>query len=151
MKILRFAGVGSIGFVVDAATMFILSFYIAFIPARAIAFWVAATSNWWLNRHITFDASDTSKPVSQWGRFIAVSCIGFIPNWGCYWLLMQSIDINQLLIASLIKYPELKSLLVSHLDVEVAWSVVAMVPGVLLGMLTNYLLADRWVFRLAVA
>lgn len=151
MKILRFAGVGSIGFVVDAATLFLLSFYIAFIPARAIAFWVAATSNWWLNRHITFDASNTPNPMQQWGRFIAVSCIGFIPNWGCYWLLMQSVDINQLLIESLIKYPDLKSLLVNHLDVEVVWSVVAMVPGVLLGLITNYLLADRWVFRSAVA
>lgn len=147
MKVLRFACVGSIGFLVDALTMFLLYSYIAVIPARAIAFWIAATSNWWLNRHVTFAAGKTAKPMQQWGRFIAVSCVGFIPNWGCYWLLMQSVDVNQLSALSLNQYPELKN----HLSIEVVWAFFAMIPGVLLGMLTNYLLADRWVFRTASA
>ncbi|WP_019616761.1 GtrA family protein [Psychromonas ossibalaenae] len=142
MKVVRFACVGGIGFLVDVATMFLLSSYIAPIPARGAAFWAAATSNWWLNRHITFDAGDTAQPMRQWGRFIAVSCIGFMPNWGCYWLLMHSVDVKQFVN----QYPEL-----NHLALEMVWPVAAMVPGVLLGMLTNYLLADRWVFRAAAA
>ncbi|WP_028865896.1 GtrA family protein [Psychromonas aquimarina] len=147
MKVLRFACVGSIGFLVDAAVMLLLlSFYIAPVPARAFAFWAAASSNWWLNRHITFDAADTAQPMLQWGRFIAVSCIGFIPNWSSYWLLMHSVDINRLSALFLNQYPEL-----NPLALEMAWPLAAMLPGVLLGMLTNYLLADRWVFRAAAA
>lgn len=29
------------------------------------------------------------------------------------------------------------------------WPYVAMIPGILLGMLTNFILSERWVFRLA--
>jgi len=137
VKFLRFAGVGSIGFVIDATTMFILSFYIAAVPARGLAFWVAASANWWLNRQFTFAAQESGKPVRQWGRFIVASCIGFIPNWGCYWILMQVVDIK-------ILFSEFES--AEHL-IQVLWPFVAMVPGILLGMLTNYRLADSWVFK----
>jgi len=142
MKLLKFAGVGSIGFAVDAAVMFILSFYIAPLSARALAFWIAASSNWWLNRQFTFKGNDTTRPLQQWRRFIIVSCIGFIPNWGCYWLLMQIVDINLLSSFFIENYsnPNLGYLLLT------SWPFVAMVPGVLLGMLSNYRLADSWVF-----
>jgi len=142
VKLLKFASVGSIGFAVDATVMFILSFYIAAIPARGCAFWVAASSNWWFNRRFTFKAGDSAKPLQQWWRFLAVSCIGFIPNYGCYWLLMQIVDIN-LFGTFLAQYSLLQ---LDHL-IEMVWPFVAMVPGVLLGLLCNYLLAERWVFK----
>lgn len=142
LKILRFAVVGSIGFIIDAIAMFLFSFYIAAIPARALSFWTAATSNWWLNRHLTFRSANSPKALQQWLRFIAVSCIGFIPSWGCYWLLMQFIDIEQYYQLALIQ-----ALPIDHLTIETAWPFIAMVPGVLLGMLSNYLLAERWVFK----
>jgi len=143
MKLLKFAGVGSIGFIVDAAVMFALSFHILPMPARALAFWVAASSNWWLNRQFTFKHHDTTRPLQQWRRFLTVSCIGFIPNWGCYGVLMQIVDIN-LLSAFLIESDANPNLVSLN---TMAWPFVAMVPGVLLGMLSNYLLAERWVFR----
>ncbi len=149
MKILRFAGVGSIGFLVDASSLFLLSFYITPVVARTLAFWIVASSNWWLNRQITFAAKKSPLALQQWGRFIGVSCIGFIPNWICYWLLMTTVDINQLSEFYVQQYPEFNSLIINH--IEIIWFFSAMVAGVLLGMLTNYLLADRWVFRPVVA
>lgn len=149
MKVVRFACVGSIGFLVDVATMFFLSFYIAAIPARGIAFWTAASSNWWLNRKITFNAADKAKPMRQWGYFLATSCIGFIPNWGCYWLLMQFVDTEQLSAWLTNQSAELSYLLIKTFPIEITWPFISMIPGVLLGMLTNYLLADRWVFHSA--
>lgn len=147
MKIVRFAAVGSVGFLVDAVTMLSLSFYITAIPARGIAFWMAASVNWWLNRHITFDAGDAPHAIRQWGRFIGVSCLGFIPNWGCYWLLMSATNINQLYQRVLNHYPDLSVFGIHHNTLAMIWPFVAMVPGVLLGLLSNYLLAERWVFR----
>ncbi|MCW8357508.1 GtrA family protein [Marinomonas pontica] len=89
---IRFALVGGIGFLVDLASMLLLSIWLPHIAARALAFWVAATSNWWWNRTMTFrhTTSPNNKKAAalQWMQFIGGSLIAFIPNWGCYLALM---------------------------------------------------------------
>lgn len=35
------------------------------------------------------------------------------------------------------------------IDISTWWPYLAMVPGILLGMGVNFVLSDRWVFRLA--
>ena len=59
---------------------------------------------------------------------------------------MHVVDINHVI--NLL--PELEILGVDHL-VKMIWPFAAMVPGVLLGLLSNYMFSDRWVFRSAVA
>jgi len=108
------------------------------LSARGGAFWVAASTNWWLNRHFTFASTETSNTLQQWCRFIALSCVGFIPNWGCYWLLMQHVDVG-LLFAESQRF--------SLLPLAPLWPFMAMLPGILLGMCSNYLLASRWAFK----
>lgn len=127
-KLFRFALVGGLGFLVDLTAMLLLSFLLPWLPARAGAFWLAASSNWWFNRKLTF-SSDDPQYVRQWLNFLLSSCIGFIPSWGCYWWLMRDFSSAD----TLPLY-------------EVLWPYLAMVPGVLLGMVVNFLLADRWVF-----
>ena len=128
----RFALVGGIGFLVDLTCMVLLSFWLPHLLARAIAFWVAASSNWWWNRTITFTnnkALDTNKKtaVLQWLQFIGGSLIAFIPNWGCYVLLMS-------------QPPILDN------SISVLWPYLAMIPGVLIGMMLNYAFSRFWIF-----
>ncbi|BDX03135.1 hypothetical protein MACH16_18830 [Marinomonas pontica] len=129
---IRFALVGGIGFLVDLASMLLLSIWLPHIAARALAFWVAATSNWWWNRTMTFrhttSPNNKKAAVLQWMQFIGGSLIAFIPNWGCYLALMA-------------QPPAF-----SDSTLDQLWPYMAMVPGVLIGMILNYLLSRFWVF-----
>jgi putative flippase GtrA len=129
-RLIRFACVGCIGFCIDALCLTLIALFIPFPIARACSFWISATSNWWLNRYFTFSDknglhsnSDQTKG-RQWLSFLAVSCIGFIPNWICYTLLLQ------------------------HTIWAVKMPVIAIVPGILIAMFLNYSLSKRWVFKL---
>lgn len=53
-KSILFGLVGGAGFVVDVTAMALLSQSLTMSSARAGAFWVAASPNWWLNRQLTF-------------------------------------------------------------------------------------------------
>lgn len=80
-RMFTFAMVGGCGFLVDATSLFVLSHCLPLPLARGAAFWIAATSNWWLNRQLTFRENKNTTPISQqWGQFLAASCVGFIPN-----------------------------------------------------------------------
>lgn len=121
---IRFAVVGGVGFIVDSISLVLLNQLFPLVLARGVAFWVAASSNWYLNRHFTFLNGATARPaVAQWGQFLFASCIGFVPNWGCYWWLVTNTEWAEL-------HP-----------------VLAMVPGIGLGMCVNYALSKYWVFR----
>ncbi|WP_369921910.1 GtrA family protein [Marinomonas polaris] len=60
----RFAIVGGAGFLVDLASMLLLSIWLPHIVARGFAFWVAASSNWWWNRTITFTDPKQEKKAT---------------------------------------------------------------------------------------
>ena len=128
--------VGAGGFLVDVLVTYMLSQVVFAELARGVAFWVAASSNWWLNRQFTFSSNQKEQPLKQWLQFLGASSIGFLPNWGCYWLLMNS-DIG------------LATSSILSIEISIWWPYVAMVPGILLGMGVNFILSDRWVFRLA--
>jgi len=128
-KYWQFAVVGSIGFMVDLATMSLSSMVMPLLTARCLAFFVAANSNWLLNRSITFAAQNSKTPLSlqqninQWTKFICSSCVGAIPNVVCYWGLTTAFSLTG------------------------ALAILAIIPGILLGILVNFTLADRWVFQ----
>ncbi|MFI8620101.1 GtrA family protein [Marinomonas sp. NPDC078689] len=127
----RFAIVGSIGFLVDLTCMILLSLWLSPMLARTGSFWIAATSNWAWNRHFTFRHANTMNPketLQQWGHFLFCSGLSFIPNWGCYYFLMKFVLPN------------------SHPH-SLLWPYVAMVPGIVLGLFLNYAFSRFWVFN----
>ncbi|RDL43814.1 GtrA family protein [Marinomonas piezotolerans] len=128
-QFIYFGLVGTLGFLVDAGVLWLLSHWLPYTPARAISFWVAVTSNWWFNRSFTFrNATSKESPQRQWGRFFCASLMGFIPNWGVFAILMSLGD--QLNWTGYTWYPY-----------------AAMVPGILLGMFINFGLSKVWVFK----
>ncbi|MEL0635819.1 GtrA family protein [Marinomonas sp. TI.3.20] len=128
----RFAIVGSLGFLVDLISMIVLSFWLSPMMARAGAFWFAASSNWLWNRQFTFNTKKKmaiKEIIHQWAHFIFCSALSFIPNWGCYYFLMHFFTPN----------PQL------HL-LSLLWPYLAMAPGILIGLFLNYVFSLRWVF-----
>ena len=135
---IRFSIVGAAGFLVDLACMLLLSIWLPHLTARGIAFWVAASSNWWWNRTITFKESkpdninkkekDKKAAALQWMQFLGGSMIAFIPNWGCYLLLMFQPPATD------------------NSTISLLWPYLAMIPGILIGMILNYVLSRFWVF-----
>jgi putative flippase GtrA len=128
---LRFAIVGGFGFLVDLTSMALLSIWLPHLAARGIAFWVAASSNWWWNRSITFreaKQSHTNKKAAalQFMQFLGGSVVAFIPNWGCYLILMSQPPANMTL--------------------ALLWPYLAMAPGILVGLVLNYAFSRFWVF-----
>ncbi|GAA5216469.1 GtrA family protein [Corallincola platygyrae] len=145
-KVGQFALVGGFGFFVDSLVMVCLHSLLPLPVARALAFWSAASSNWVLNRRWTFsytagedDTADKPK-ADQYQQFLLSSCVAFLPNWGI-----------SLLMFSFPQPSQLCSLLPEYFVpfTESLWLCLAMIPGVLAGMLVNYQLADRWVFARA--
>jgi putative flippase GtrA len=123
---LRFALVGASGFIVDTSVL-ILLFEVAavdLLPARAIAFVIAASSNWILNRIFTFaDACRAGRKSAQWLRFLGSAILSAIPNLGIFYLLMRIL-------------PEVLPAILF-----------AMCCGILAGYVCNYQLAKHWVYR----
>ncbi|CAH6923548.1 GtrA domain-containing protein [Vibrio chagasii] len=126
-KIIRFAAVGVGGFVVDC-TVFSLLHYLAALPlmsARIGAFIAAATITWLGNRVLTFEFKEQdgwSYKLIQWQKFMLSASISAIPNLLCFKLTTEMLP---------------------AFDGAVF---VAMAMGILVGMVTNYLFSQYWVF-----
>jgi putative flippase GtrA len=124
----KFALVGSSGFLVDATVLILLFevFKLDLITSRSIAFVLAATSNWILNRVFTFvDADRGGLKSTEWLRFITSAVISALPNLGLFFLLMQLL-------------PETLPAIIF-----------AMCCGILAGYACNYHLAKSWVYKSA--
>jgi len=125
-KYIKFAFVGGIGFIIDLSTMLLLSSLIPLFIARLVAFFCAVNSNWLLNRSFTFKTQQLDNDTGlaqEWSKFICSSCFGAIPNLLCYWILVIGLSLSG------------------------SAAIIAIIPGILFGMLINFILADRWVFK----
>jgi len=123
---IKFAFVGSIGFVVDLTMMLLLLdvFQVELMLSRVIAFTIAASSNWFLNRKLTFIHKNlTGYKSTEWLRFLISAIISAIPNLGIFYSLIQILPQTHLMI------------------------IFAMCSGILAGYFTNYYLASRWVYK----
>ena len=121
---LQFGFVGFIGFLWDA--LFYVGLQAAGLShlwARALAFWPGVTSNWFLNRVMTFKERPRTGKAAQWARFAAVSLAGFGINWGVY------------------------AALTLHSDFFSERKFAAFVIGILAGAVFNFIAADKLVFR----
>ncbi|GEA50064.1 hypothetical protein VIN01S_08680 [Vibrio inusitatus NBRC 102082] len=119
----RFAKVGAVGFVIDVLVFSILVYGFGFptMLSRVLSFIVAATTTWLGNRLYTFKS--TSARFGQWKRFFLAACISMLPN--------------------LILF---KGILL-FLGESPFTHIIAFVCGVAAGLVSNYLLSARWVFR----
>ncbi|KAB0477594.1 GtrA family protein [Vibrio chagasii] len=126
-KMVRFAVVGAGGFVVDCAVLAFLH-YIVGLPlmtARIGSFIAAATTTWFGNRVLTFGFKGQgrwSDKLIQWQKFMFSASISAVPNLLCF------------------------KLMVELLPVFTGAVFIAMAVGILVGMVTNYLFSQYWVF-----
>ncbi len=87
LQILRFGIVGLVGFVVNAGLVEWLNNTIGPIWAQVLAFPVAVTVTWLLNRRYTFGTSCHIWYL-EWLRYIFANALGWSANNGVYFLLI---------------------------------------------------------------
>ena len=123
-KIFRFATVGLIGFVVDYLTLqfFYLIMGFPIMLSRTLSFLFAVLSNWLLNRKWTFSSHQETNLKKQYSKFLMASAVAAIPNLVVFKVLIMWLPQGQLSI------------------------LLALVAGILVGFVVNFLLSLKWVF-----
>ena len=126
VRLLGFGLVGGCGFVVDFAGYLALQGAgVEHRVARFLSFWPAVSSNWLLNRRVTFGDRPRTPRARQWAKFVSGSLAGLTVNVGCY------------------------AALTSFVPVFDRHRLLAFLAGVGLGASVNFLLATRYAFRRA--
>jgi putative flippase GtrA len=89
-RIIAFAIVGSIGFVIDGGilTLAIEIFKLNPYLGRAISFPIAVTATWYLNRRWTFAANASARKNTEYTRYFIIQVTGAAINLGIYFLLI---------------------------------------------------------------
>ena len=94
-QFLRFAMVGTVGFVVDESVLAIMHLLLGLGPiwARVISILCAMICTWWGNRTLTFPhaaARGSAKAiVFEWLRFITANSLGAVVNFSTYATLLR--------------------------------------------------------------
>jgi len=98
-EFLRFCVVGTVGFIVDASLTLLLHQFawISPLACRVLAFIVAATCTWALNRRFTFRSH---RGASSWLPYIGLTTLGAGINVGVYftWIQQAGSSATQLLV-----------------------------------------------------
>lgn len=133
-KIVRFGAVGGAGMFVNAGALAIAKelFGLHDLAAWFFGFFVAVTFTWWGNRTFTFHEHKSAGHkgiLAEWARFFATNSLGAAANFAVYALLLwwKPWPLN-LLQPDLRAYP-------------------ALCVGVLVGLVFNFTLSKRLVFR----
>jgi putative flippase GtrA len=121
-QIWRFALVGIAGYVVNAGMVEALAPAMGPICAQVLAFPVAVTVTWWLNRRYTFGASHRAIH-HEWLRFVLANALGWVVNNGAYVWMIFSMPLAY-------KHPAL-----------------AVAVGSLAGMVFNFAMTRQFVFQ----
>lgn len=123
-RVVKFAIVGGIGFVVDVSifSFFLYVVELEIFPTRVIAFVCAASATWLGNRMLTFSDRKKVSRRTQWQKSLVAACCSAIPN---------------LLVFKLC---------ITYLGEQGIMAYVALVAGILVGMVSNYFLSSKWVF-----
>lgn len=120
---IRFGAVGVIGLVWDAGMVYALRRPLGLYAAGLVAWLVAATVNWALNRMWTFHRQPRADPLRQWGRYLGANSLGLVLNRGTFSVLVASVPLCR------------------------AWPLLPVAAGSLAGMAANFTLSRRLVFR----
>jgi putative flippase GtrA len=122
-QFLKFGVVGTLGFVVDTTVVYALRAALGLYGAGLVAFVVAATANWVMNRLWTFRGQGSLPPHREWARYMTTNLAGFVLNRGTY------------------------ALLVTFVAVCARQPVLAVAAGSIAGMGVNFALSRTMVFR----
>jgi putative flippase GtrA len=95
----RYCLVGGSGYVVNAAIFWAAARVVPYPVAFALAFVVAATSNFRLNRRWTFAATSHRPAATQFGRFLAVSVAALVSDLAVLSLLVEAAALPEFLSA----------------------------------------------------
>jgi putative flippase GtrA len=125
---LRFAVIGALGMPVDAGVLWLMTHRAGLDPysGRIVSWFCAATFTWAGNRYFTFHATRARGLVGtarEWMRFLAANAVGGLVNVGLYSTLVRFAP------------PPLNNLYV------------ALVLGVVAGLVFNFTLSKKMVFR----
>ena len=125
MQFLKFGTVGTVGFLVDNAFVYTAHFVfgVGLILAGILSFFVAGSSNWFLNRMWTFRGASKGRIHYEWLRYLATNAAGFVLNRGVYIALIASSTLCNL-------HP-----------------VLALAAGSIAGLGVNFVMSRRMVFR----
>jgi putative flippase GtrA len=122
-QFVRFGAVGSLGFIVDTATVYGLRSTLGLYGGGVAGYIVAATCNWALNRVWTFRGRGSDPAHRQWALFMLANLIGFVLNRGTY------------------------AVLVTFVPVAATQPVIAIAAGVAAGLFANFQMSRKVVFR----
>jgi putative flippase GtrA len=95
----RYCAVGASGYVVNAAVFWLAVTSVPYTVAFALAFAVAATSNFRLNRRYTFASASRRRASAQFGRFLTVSVAALASGLVVLALLVESAGLPEFLAA----------------------------------------------------
>lgn len=128
LSLLRFAVVGTLGVPVDAGVLWLMTHKAGLDPysGRLISWLCAASFTWAGNRYFTFRATRARGVIAaakEWLRFLAANAVGGLTNVGLY------------------------STLVRFAPPPVNNLYVALVVGVLAGLVFNFTLSKTLVFK----
>jgi len=122
-QFVKFGFVGLTGLVIDTVTVYALRGSCGLYGAGLIAYVVAASINWLLNRVWTFRGQGSGPAHRQWGRFMLTNLAGFALNRGTY------------------------ALMVTFVAAAARQPVIATSAGAVAGMFVNFHLSRKVVFR----
>jgi putative flippase GtrA len=128
LSLLRFAVVGALGLPVDAGVLWLMTHKVGLDPysGRMISWLSAASFTWAGNRYFTFRAARARRMTSvakEWLRFLAANAVGGLTNVGLY------------------------STLVRFAPPPVNNLYIALMVGVLAGLVFNFTLSKTMVFK----
>lgn len=128
LSLLRFAVIGALGLPVDAGVLWLMTHKVGLDPysGRVISWLCAASFTWAGNRYFTFRAARARGPLAiakEWLRFLAANAVGGLVNVGLY------------------------STLVRFAPPPVNNLYVALIVGVLAGLVFNFTLSKTLVFK----
>lgn len=127
-KLIRFGAVGGAGFFVNEAALLVAKMLLHLDDHAAwlFGFAVAVTFTWWGNRTFTFHEHKSrghAGILGEWARFVATNSLGAVANFAVY--------------ALIIRY--------TPWPLNVPY--IALFFGVLVGLVFNFTLSKRLVFR----
>jgi len=124
-QFVRFSLVGVAGLVVDTAVLYgALALGAGLYSGRVVSYVAAASATWALNRRFTFSGhEDGSSRLAQWAKFLAANSLGGLVNYSVY------------------------AALVATSSKVASMPVIAVCAGSLAGLVVNYTLSRKFVFR----
>jgi putative flippase GtrA len=126
---IRFGMVGAGGYVVDTAVLALDTHFLGLDPysGRALSIFIAMTFTWLGNRTLTFRehaARGSARAIArEWLKFLGANIVGAVVNYSTY------------------------ALLVAYGPAPLSNKYVALICGVLAGLVFNFTLSKKLVFR----